>query len=299
MGEWLEISVQVERAAVEEVSDLFSRYGYQEGVVLEEASRPAANGISLEPIPDGPVWVRTYLPANADARATVETLRTCLLLLGHLAEIGPLQVRVVQEKEWAEAWKAGLGPMHIGRHLVVVPSWQRYCAHRGDVYLRIDPGMAFGTGLHPTTRLCLLALERLVRPGMRVLDLGTGSGILAIAAARLGSTWVLALDIDPVAVSAAVRNVRRNRVADRVQVRQGSLEPGMGPFALITANLLARSLSELADRLANALVSGGYLIGSGILREQGEMVEAAWRAAGLEVVERQAEEDWLALVAKR
>lgn len=299
MGEWLELSAEVERAAVEEVSDLFARYGYQGGVVLEEATRPAADGVSLEPVPGGPVWVRTYLPAGPDAEGTVAQLRETLALLGRLARIGPLQVRVVDERSWAEAWKAGLGPIHIGRRLVVVPSWQRYRARRWEVCLRIDPGMAFGTGLHQTTRLCLVALEELLRPGARVLDLGTGSGILAIAAARLGSSWVLALDTDPVAVAAAVRNVRRNRVADRVQVREGTLEPGVGPFALILANLLAHTLVELADRLVAALAPGGHLIGSGILREQGEMVETAWREAGLEVVERRAEDEWLALVARR
>jgi ribosomal protein L11 methyltransferase len=298
-GEWLELSVEVERAAVEEVSDLFARYGYQGGVVLEEATRPAADGVSLEPIPDGPVWVRTYLPAGAEAQPSVEELRATLELLGRLATIGPLQVRRIHERSWAEAWKAGLGPMHVGTRLVVVPSWRRYRPRRSEVCLRIDPGMAFGTGLHQTTRLCLAALERFLRPGARVLDVGTGSGILAIAAARLGAGWVLALDIDPVAVRAAVRNVRRNRVSDRVQVRQGSLEHGMGPFALVLANLLARTLVELADRVSAALIPGGYLIGSGVLREQGDMVEAAWRAAGLEVVERLPEDEWLALVAKR
>ncbi len=299
MAEWLELSVEVERAAVEEVSDLFARHGYQGGVVLEEATRPAPDGVSLETVPDGPVWVRTYLPAGLEAQETVEQLRTVLVCLGNLARIGPLQVRVLDERSWAEAWKAGLGPMHIGRRLVVVPSWQRYRARRGEVCLRIDPGMAFGTGLHQTTRLCLTALEEFLRPGARVLDLGTGSGILAIAAARLGSSWVLALDTDPVAVAAAVRNVRRNHVEDRVQVREGTLEPGMGPFAIILANLLAHTLVALAGRLADALMLGGYLIGSGILREQGKMVETAWRGAGLEVVERSSEDEWLALVARR
>jgi len=229
----------------------------------------------------------------------VGQIQGTLNLLGQLRPIGPLQVRSMKEEDWGQAWKEYYPVLQVGERIVIVPAWRRRRPRAGEVALTMDPGMAFGTGLHPTTQLCLQALERLLRPGMGVLDLGTGSGILAIAAVKLGSGPVLALDTDPVAVHAAGRNVRRNRPNEQVEVRQGTLEPGMGPFDLILANLLARTLREMAGLLAAALAPGGVLIGSGVLVEQAEEVAAAFAAAGLHPIEQPVLGDWVALVAGR
>ena len=298
-GEWLELSVQVDLEAVEAVSELFARYGHQGGVVIEEGHRPAADGISLERDLTQPVTLRTYLHRAAGAAEAVGQIQGTLNLLGQLRPIGPLQVRSMKEEDWGQAWKEYYPVLQVGERIVIVPAWRRRRPRAGEVALTMDPGMAFGTGLHPTTQLCLQALERLLRPGMGVLDLGTGSGILAIAAVKLGSGPVLALDTDPVAVHAAGRNVRRNRPNEQVEVRQGTLEPGMGPFDLILANLLARTLREMAGLLAAALAPGGVLIGSGVLVEQAEEVAAAFAAAGLHPIEQPVLGDWVALVAGR
>ncbi len=302
-GTWLELSVEADPEAVEAVGEVLSRYGYQGGVVIEEGCRPAENGLSLSPDPGLPATLHTYIPHDTYAAKTVRQIEMALNLLGHLRPIGPLRVRTLTEEDWGQAWKDYYPILQVGRRLVVVPAWKRFRPSRGQIVLRLDPGPAFGTGLHPTTQLCLRALERFLQPGMRVLDLGTGSGILAIAAARLGSGPILALDNDPVAVQAARGNVRRNRLGGRIQVREGTLEfgtqhaaPWEGPFDLILANLLARTIRELAGRMAAALAPGGLLIASGILVEQADEVQAALQAVGLMSIEKLQEDDWIAWV---
>jgi ribosomal protein L11 methyltransferase len=298
-NQWLELSVKADSEAVEAVGAVLARYGHQRGIVIEEAQRPADDGISLERDPAGPAVVRTYLPHSPSVDETLRRIEVALDLLGNLRPISPLRVRTLAEEDWADAWREHFSLLRVGKRIVVVPAWQRYRPRRGEIKLILDPGMAFGTGLHPTTQLCLGALERYLHAGMRVLDLGTGSGILAIAAAKLGSGPVLALDTDPVAVEAAGRNVRRNRLARRVTVQEGTLGSGMGPFDLIVANLVVRTIQELAGLLAGTLAPEGLLVASGILVGQGEDASAAVAAAGLREVERPQQGEWIALVAQR
>jgi ribosomal protein L11 methyltransferase len=295
-GEWLELSLQVDLEAVEAVSEVLTRYGHQGGIVIEEAHRPAADGVSLERDPTRPAWVRAYVPQDHVSDETIQRIEMALSLLGELRPISTLRVRVLSEKDWAGAWKKHYSVLHVSERIVVVPAWKRFRPRPGQVALRLDPGMAFGTGIHPTTQLCLRALERLLRPGARVLDLGTGSGILAIAAAKLGCGPILAVDRDPIAVTAARGNIRRNRLSARIEVREGTLVPGMGPYDLILANLLAPVLRELADALAQALAPAGIVIASGVLSEQAGEVTTVLEAAGLRFVEQVGEGDWIALV---
>lgn len=296
-SEWLELSVQADQEAVEAVSEVLARYGHQGGVVIEEAQRLAADRISLERDPSRPAWVRTYLPADGSSSIAVRQIEMALSLLGELRPIGALQLRTRTEEDWAKAWKSYYAILHVGQRLVIVPAWKRFRPRPGQVPLRLDPGMAFGTGLHPTTQLCLRALEQRIRPGSRILDLGTGSGILAIAAAKLGGGPVLALDKDPIAVRSACQNVRRNRLSRQIEVREGTLTPGAGPFEMILANLLVPVLHELAGLLAQALGPGGILISSGVLAEQAGEIAADLERAGLSLVEQPREGDWVALIA--
>jgi ribosomal protein L11 methyltransferase len=295
-GAWLELSLQVDPEAVEAVSEVLARYGYQGGIVIEEAHRPADDGVSLERDPTRPAWVRSYLPQNHVSDETIQRIETALSLLGELRPISPLQVTPLSDQDWAQAWKKHYSVLHISERIVVVPAWKRFRARHGQVTLRLDPGVAFGTGIHPTTQLCLRTMERLLRPDMRVLDLGTGSGILAIAAAKLGCGPILAVDKDPVAVKAARANIRRNRLSARIEVREGTLVPGMGPYDMILGNLLAPVLHELGGVLAQALAPGGILIASGVLSEQGDEVTTALEGASLRFVERVGVGDWIALV---
>ncbi len=282
----------------------------------EILSRAAPGGTSVEPafelVEDGlaarvdlarPALVRAYLPIlapgtvrDAVARADRE--------LGHLQAfglrpIGDLSARVVREADWANAWKAHFPVLRVGRRIVIRPTWRRHRRQPGDVVLALDPGMAFGTGLHPTTRLCLASLESLADrgtvDGARVLDVGSGSGILAIAAAKLGAVSVLAVDVDPIAVEASAANARRNRLVRRVRAREGSAPTGEGPFDIVLANLIASLLVTHADGLVADLRPGGTLLASGIFANREAEVATAFEARGLAVGRRWTEGDWVAL----
>ncbi len=284
---WLEVSVTVENEAAEAVAEVLSRYAYR-GVVIEAGP---------EGWDAGPVVVRAYLPADDQLQANKHRVEVALWHLGQIRPVSVPTFRPVADEDWAEAWKERLNVMHIGRHIVIRPSWLEYAPAPGDVLIQLDPGMAFGTGLHPTTQMCLVALERLIRPGAEVLDLGTGSGILAIAAAKLGAGRVLAVDNDPVAVKTAQGNVVTNGVQGIVNLVCGSLAKVSGSYDLVVVNILARVIVEMVQEgLAARVCPGGVLIAAGILADQEPEVVAALEQEGLVLTGRQWKDDWVCLV---
>jgi len=305
-GAWLELSVAADVEAVEAVSEILGRVA-PGGTSVEAAYELVDEGLSARIDPTRPSIVRAYIPAR-DRAAAERTAAEAGEALGHLQAfglrpIGELTTRLVHEADWAEAWKAHFPVLRIGRRIVIKPTWRRHRAGPDDVVLALDPGMAFGTGLHPTTRLCLAALETLADrgtvDGAGVLDVGCGSGILAIAAARLGAASVLGLDTDPIAIEATRANAERNGLADRIAARHGSLPSGDGPFDVVLANLIASVLIDLAESLRRELRTGGVLLASGIFVDREAEVRAAFEAAGLEVTTRTAEGEWVALEAAR
>lgn len=312
MADWLELSVEVDPEAVEPVSELFARLGYNGGVVVEqplivpEGEYPDWSALQQPEIdPTRPISVRTYLPEDEEAAQKQHEIEQALWHLGRLRQISPLNVRPCKEEDWANAWKQYYGIQRMGQRIVIKPSWLEYTPKEDDIVLDLDPGMAFGTGLHPTTRLCLEALEEFVTTGSEAntLDLGTGSGILAIAAAKLAGPdmRVLALDIDQIAVDATRDNVERNGLSAQITVDRGSAEAARhdAPYDLIVANILATVIIDLAKSLHTLLATGGLLITSGIFIERGENVVEALERVGLPVRERRQEGDWLCLISDR
>ena len=305
-GAWLELAVEADVEAVEAVSEILGRAA-PGGTSVEPAFELVDDGLGARLDPSRPATVRAYLPAR-DRAAADRAVAAVAEALGHLQAfglrpIGELRTRLVQEADWADAWKAWFPVMRVGRRLVIRPTWRRHRRAPADVVLALDPGMAFGTGLHPTTRLCLAGIEALADRGTlawaRVLDVGCGSGILAIAALKLGATTALGLDTDPIAIEATIANARRNRLVRRLRARDGSLPSGEPGFDVVLANLIAGLLVPLAPALHDELLRGGSLLASGIFVDREAEVGAAFEAADLEVTGRSREGDWVALEAVR
>jgi ribosomal protein L11 methyltransferase len=277
--------VPAHREAVEAVSEILGRVGYN-GVAVEEPTDPAG-----EPV------VKAYLVYDRAARIRVRRVRDAL---GHLqafglGPIGELNVREVVEEDWLETWKASFQPIRIGAFLIR-PTWSD--ADPGDaVVLSLDPGMAFGTGLHPTTQACLRALSRVEVAGARVADVGTGSAILAIACAKRGAREVVGLDIDPVAIHEATANAARNGVPIALAV--GSASDLRGTFDVVLANIVAAVLQRIAPDLAAHLAPGGRLVVAGIIAGEEDETVAAFAREGLAVRAREQEGDWVALELAR
>lgn len=312
--DWLEISVTTDGEAAEAVVELFNRYGHGQAVVelpLDQFE------YELEPdLQPDTVIVKTYLPAGGPASQAQRRIEEGLWHLGQIYPLPDPVIQVLEEKDWAEAWKRQYQIQRVGRRTVIVPAWEEYAPAPGEIVLRLEPGMAFGTGLHPTTRLCLRALEDHCPPGGILLDVGTGSGVLAIAAAKLGARSVLALDADQSAASVARENVSMNGVGGQVTVQHGTLPGGdavpihfvangnlelleSGQFDLILVNILAHVIIDLAPALVARLTLGGAVIAAGLIDTQEHLVTESLEAAGLRVVERAQEKDWVSLVARR
>jgi ribosomal protein L11 methyltransferase len=301
---WIEVALSVDGEAAEVVAVTLQRYGYQGVAVEQEGIMPEAWNDGEVP-PAQRLTVRAYLPADGQVEEVKAQLEAAL---GHLNMMYPMPTpvyRQVAEEDWAEAWKVHYHPVRIGRHLFIRPIWVDVEMQPDDVEIALDPGMAFGTGTHPTTQLCLEALEDVIPavPAAKVLDLGCGSGILAIAAAKLGAQHVLGLDIDAVAVESAEKNIAQNGVSHKITVQQGSLEnviTSARRFDVAVVNILARIIIAMCDQhLGDVVRPGGLAVFSGIIEEQANDVEAALRKTGLEPYRRRMQGDWVAIEARR
>jgi ribosomal protein L11 methyltransferase len=294
---WVELSVEAHPEAVDAIADVFRQHGTN-GVAVEQPIQSHIEG-EEPPIPTGNPVIRAFLPANDRVEEEISGIESDLwhLQAFDLSPIGALERRNVEEEDWAHGWKEHFHPLKIGR-VVIKPSWREWAGSPGEIVVELDPGMAFGTGLHPTTKLMIEGLQDRVRPGMEVLDLGTGSGILAIPAARLDAR-VTALDISDVAVEVARENVAINNVAAHVSVAEGTIDAVAGRrFDLILANIIASVLVDIAPDLARALKPGGEVLASGIIDERVDLVRTALTAAGLEITNAVREGDWWLLVAR-
>jgi ribosomal protein L11 methyltransferase len=296
--DFLEIAVVgIDGEAAETVSELFNRYGYGGAVI--EALAPDFDRLT----------VRTVIPQDDSYR--LREIEVMLALIGQALPHGLPEPRLqrVGENDWAESWKENFHVVRLGQRFVIKPSWRDYTPAPTDLVIELDPGLAFGSGLHPTTRLCLQLFEELDLAGQTVFDVGTGSGILAIAALKLGAKGVRAVDVDDIAVKVAQENFERNGYtlatpipstggSIRVETAVGSAtENGGRQWQVVVANILASVLVELMPDLVAALAPQGKLVLSGLIVGQDIEVAAAAAQHGLQITERRTEEDWVALVA--
>jgi ribosomal protein L11 methyltransferase len=305
-GTWLELSVAADHEAVEAVAEILA-HACGGAVAVEPVFELVDEGLAARVDVTRAQVVRGYVPARD--RALIERIVAATRRdLGHLQAfglrpIGELETRLLHEEDWAAAWQEHFPVLRVGRRLVIRPTWREHEPRPGEVVIALDPGMAFGTGLHPTTRLCLAGVEAWADGGLldgaRVLDLGCGSGILGIAAGLLGAKEIVAIDTDPLAVESTAANASLNGLSDRLDARRGTLPTAGQPFGLVVANLIASLLVDLAPALAEAANRGGRLLAGGIFADREGEVASALAAAGFELVGRTSETDWVALDAQR
>ena len=305
--DWREVAVTVSSEGEEAVADLFYQLGCP-GVSVED---PAL----LRDYTESGLWdyhafgevkltgtsvVKGYFPEDEEL---IDKLARIEWEIRDLLQRFPnwiVQTKGVslKEEDWATAWKAYFKPIRIGRHFLIKPSWEQVDLLADDILLELDPGMAFGTGTHPTTTLCLRTLEDLIKPGQTVFDLGTGSGILAIAAAKLGAE-VEAVDLDSVAVKVAQENVDLNHVGDQVRVLRGDLGTVLkGQADVVIANIIADVILMLLPDLKRILRPEGEFLASGIIEHRADDVEVGLKEAGFEIVERVLDEGWILFRAR-
>ncbi len=301
-GSWIELSVEVDHEAVEPVVELFSRYGYNEGVVIEEPFTQDRDGDNVRVDISRPFRIRTFIPQESFDASALDSIRTGIWHLGQLRGIGELTVETRNEEDWANAWKAHYKPVRVGSRVVVRPPWQTYDPGDDDIVVLLDPGMAFGTGTHPTTQTALRLLETLELDGRTVFDVGTGSGIIAIAAAKLGARKVDGVDIDAVSVRQAQTNIDLNGVRDSVTIWQSGMETTdstLPTYDIVVANIIARVLVDISEQIAASIDTAGTLVLSGIIDSKEQSVIDCYAALGFEMIDRQQIEDWIGHIWRR
>jgi ribosomal protein L11 methyltransferase len=303
---WVAVKVLFEfrdkALAVDLVADLFYGLGLKGVVIDDPAADPDADwGTDALPLPENDAVIG-YLPKDSRFENALAALQKSL---GKLEREAGVRCRVVcseiDEEDWAHAWKAFFYPERVGHHIVVKPTWRDYTPEPDDQVLEIDPGMAFGTGTHPTTSLCITLLEEHLRPGCTFLDVGTGSGILMAAAAKLGAACGLGIDNDPLAVEIAGANLRLNGADPKTfQVATGDLVSLVtASYDLVAANILAEVIVRLLDDLPEKIVPGGIVITSGIIPKNQFTVSEKMVARGLDILEIRQKEGWVAIVGKK
>lgn len=309
---WSELSIHTTNEAVEAISNILHEAGAS-GVVIEDSEELVRDRedrfgeiYSLNPddFPVDGVRVKAYLAETSFLLETVEEIKLAINNLQNFnIDVGHNVVTIheVDEEDWATAWKKYYHPVKISNRFTIVPTWEDYeRVHTDELIIELDPGMAFGTGTHPTTVMCLQALEKTVQPDSSVIDVGTGSGVLSIGAAKLGATSIHALDLDEVAVASAKENIALNKVEDLVKVTHGNLLDNVNEQAdIVVANILAEIIMTFTDDAFSIVKEGGLFITSGIIATKKDDVRNSLQQSGFEIEEVMMMEDWVTIISKK
>ncbi|ARK22988.1 50S ribosomal protein L11 methyltransferase [Sporosarcina ureae] len=309
---WSEVSVHTTHEATEAVANILHEAGAS-GVVIEDSEEfdkervdqfGEIYALDKDDFPNEGVIIKAYLPVTSFINETVENLELEIEGLRQFS-LNPgrftIGITEVDEEDWANSWKQYFHPVKISKRFTIVPTWEEYTPVESDeLIIELDPGMAFGTGTHPTTVLCLQALEKYLEPNQTIVDVGTGSGVLAIGAALLGAKHITALDLDEVAVRAAEENVTYNHVDDRITVLKGNLLDSIEEAPdLIIANILADVIMSFSQDAYQLVKPGGLFITSGIIGAKRDEVRNDLIAQGFEILETVLMEDWVVIIARK
>jgi len=308
--QWQEISVTTSEIMEEAVTNLFYEMGAA-GVVIEDPNLINryvqedawdAYEFPKEMMETSYIIVKGYLPVDDKLPLILEQFRGALAVISGFFQDAYVSVQLnkLNEEDWANSWKQYYKPQKISEKIVVVPGWEEYSPKEGEIIVELDPGMAFGTGSHPTTMMCIKAIEKYMIPGWRVADIGTGSGIIAISAAKLGAGAVCAVDLDALAARVATLNVKTNMVEDIVEVSQGNLLQGTDKtFNIIVANIIANVVIEMAKDVYEKLEPSGIFIASGIIEDRQDDVITKLGEEGFKIIEVIEDKSWRGIVATK
>ncbi len=309
---WSEIKIHTTNEAIEPISNILHEIGAG-GVVIQDpldlekdfdSNYGEIFELNPDDYPEEGVYVIAYLPVNSFLAETVEQIRQAIDgLIAYDIDVGKNDISIseVNEEEWSTAWKKYYKPVKVSEKITITPTWEEYVPVETDeIIIELDPGMAFGTGTHPTTVLSLQALENYIQPGDRVIDVGTGSGVLSIAAVLLGAKEVQAFDLDELAVKVSKTNAKLNNVDDKITSMQNDLLKGVeDQVDLIVSNILAEIIIQFTEDAYNNLKEEGIFITSGIIQGKKEEVKSSLLTAGFRIVEMNQMEDWISIVAQK
>ncbi|TCT27030.1 [LSU ribosomal protein L11P]-lysine N-methyltransferase [Melghiribacillus thermohalophilus] len=309
---WTEICIHTTNEAIEPISNILHEAGAS-GVVIEDSEDLVRQHDSLygevydlnpDDYPEEGVYIKAYLPMSSFLGETVEEIKQAINnLMLYDIDLGKNKITMseVNEQDWATAWKKYYKPVKISEKITIIPTWEDYEPVNSDeLIIELDPGMAFGTGTHPTTVLSLQALEQYVKKGHTVIDVGSGSGVLSVASILLGAENVYAFDIADVAVKSTTINAKLNQVEDKIHVKQNNLLDGVDTEAdVVVSNILAEIIVRFTDEAFGCLKPGGFFIASGVIQGKKQEVKEKMIQSGFDILETNQMEDWISIVAKK
>lgn len=309
---WIEVCVHTTNEAIEPIANILHEQGAA-GVAIEDPleikkERDSIFGeiYELNPAdyPEEGVYVKAYLAETDELEHVLKQIRESVKHLSSLGiDVGNAEVTTssIEEESWATAWKQYYKPITVSDRITIVPEWEEYKPeHERELIIRMDPGMAFGTGTHPTTMLSVRALDRLITPGDTAIDVGCGSGVLSIAAALLGAEEIFAYDIDDIAISSTNANAELNRLSGRIHAAKNNLLDGVSVQAdLIVSNILAEIIVKFVEDAWHCLKPGGWFVTSGIIQEKQALVTEKLETCGFSIQSIQTQEDWVSITAQK
>lgn len=302
--QWIEIAIELEQHLQDPVANFLTELG-SEGVITDEDIINPLTG-TIKPGKKNHKLLKAYLKKDNRSQKKVESLHNyikSLVEIHSLSCLPELKLTITNEEDWNKKWQKFFSTTRIGNHIIIKPSWELFLPEEGDLLIEMDPGMAFGTGTHATTRMCLEVLEAIMekttQPIQSMLDVGIGSGILSIAGAKLGIPRIVGIDIDPIALRYAQKNIDNNEASQQIELREVSLKKLEGSYDLVVANILSDILIKLRKDLYEHLADDGFLILSGILAENASKLERKFAALKLTVCASYSDTDWICLVLQK